>query len=154
MCNDVNAKLVNYEIITSCFESKMAKSLLDNESLKIKCDTLNESLKEKITKSAVHTNPWSNKYDKFKAQLQEVGFTVTSINHEPGVSTVNNGNTKYTKPSILGKPVFQSKRNLSVARQPSAFRSKRAKFSKTRFASQVDVEHVRSKSVFKQKSAF
>jgi hypothetical protein len=47
----------------------------------------------------------------------------------------------------LGKPVSYSNRNQSVVRQPTAFRSERQKFSKTRFASQVDAEQVLSKPV-------
>lgn len=56
-------------------------------------------------------------------------------------------NTKFTKPSIMGKPVLQSNRNQSVVKQPNAFRSERPKFSKTRFASQVDAEQVLTKPV-------
>nr|GEV07251.1 hypothetical protein [Tanacetum cinerariifolium] len=47
--------------------------------------------------------------------------------------------TKFAKPSILGKPVLQPYRNQSVVRQPTAFKSERCIFSKPRFASQVDV---------------
>ncbi|GJR65497.1 hypothetical protein Tco_0011562 [Tanacetum coccineum] len=59
----------------------------------------------------------------------------------------NSVNTKFAKPSILGKPVLQPLRNQSVVRQPTAFRSERPKFSKPRFASQVDVNNVLSKPV-------
>nr|GEX96923.1 hypothetical protein [Tanacetum cinerariifolium] len=55
--------------------------------------------------------------------------------------------TKFAKPSILGKPVLQPPRNQSVVRQPNAFKSKRPNFSKPRFASQVDVNNVLSKPV-------
>ncbi|GJT38935.1 hypothetical protein Tco_0938800 [Tanacetum coccineum] len=55
--------------------------------------------------------------------------------------------TKFAKPSILGKPVLQPPRNQSVVRQPNAFKSERPNFSKPRFASQVDVNNVLSKPV-------
>ncbi|GKA82039.1 hypothetical protein Tco_0788787 [Tanacetum coccineum] len=55
--------------------------------------------------------------------------------------------TKFSKPSILGKPVLQPPRNQSVVRQPNAFKSERNNFSKPRFASQVDVNNVLSKPV-------
>ncbi|GJY49508.1 hypothetical protein Tco_0439464 [Tanacetum coccineum] len=55
--------------------------------------------------------------------------------------TGNSVNTKFTKPSILGKPVGQPLKNQSVVRQPTAFKSERPKISKPRFASQVDVNN-------------
>ncbi|GJR66607.1 hypothetical protein Tco_0012672 [Tanacetum coccineum] len=59
----------------------------------------------------------------------------------------NSVDTKFAKPSILGKPVLQPLRNQSVVRQPNAFKSERPNFSKPRFASQVDVNNVLSKPV-------
>ncbi|GJR36000.1 hypothetical protein Tco_1211684 [Tanacetum coccineum] len=59
----------------------------------------------------------------------------------------NNMDTKFAKPSILGKPVLQPPRNQSVVRQLNAFKSERPNFSKPRFASQVDVNDVLSKPV-------
>nr|GEV79244.1 hypothetical protein [Tanacetum cinerariifolium] len=59
----------------------------------------------------------------------------------------NSVDTKFAKPSILGKPVLQPPRNQSVVRQPNAFKSKRPNFSKPRFSSQVDVKNVLSKLV-------
>ncbi|GJZ31782.1 hypothetical protein Tco_0576829 [Tanacetum coccineum] len=56
-------------------------------------------------------------------------------------------NTKFAKPSILGKPVGQPLKNQSVVRQPTAFKSERPKISKERFASQVDVSNDLSKPV-------
>nr|GEX69636.1 hypothetical protein [Tanacetum cinerariifolium] len=55
--------------------------------------------------------------------------------------------TKFAKPSILGKPVLQPHRNQSVVKQLTAFKSERCKFSKPRFASQVDVINDLSKPV-------
>nr|GEW63089.1 hypothetical protein [Tanacetum cinerariifolium] len=47
--------------------------------------------------------------------------------------------TKFAKPSILGKPILQPHKNQSVVRQPNAFKSERSNSSKPQFASQVDV---------------
>nr|GEU34384.1 hypothetical protein [Tanacetum cinerariifolium] len=49
--------------------------------------------------------------------------------------------TKFAKPSILGKPVLQSHKHQSVVRQPPAFKSKRPKFLKPWFAFQVDMKN-------------
>ncbi|GKC12149.1 hypothetical protein Tco_1008931 [Tanacetum coccineum] len=46
-------------------------------------------------------------------------------------------NTKFAKPSILGKSPLQSFRNQSVVRQPTAFQSVRSKSSKTWFIRKV-----------------
>ncbi|GJS71897.1 hypothetical protein Tco_0704738 [Tanacetum coccineum] len=54
---------------------------------------------------------------------------------------------KFDKTSVLGKLVIPSLRNQSVVRQPNAFKSERAKISKQRFASQVDVNKNFSKPV-------
>ncbi|GJU22757.1 retrovirus-related pol polyprotein from transposon TNT 1-94 [Tanacetum coccineum] len=56
-------------------------------------------------------------------------------------------NTKFAKPSILGKPPSQPFRNQSVVRQPIAFQSERAKFSKTRYIPKVDVNNDLTKPV-------
>ncbi|GKA99477.1 hypothetical protein Tco_0827471 [Tanacetum coccineum] len=59
----------------------------------------------------------------------------------------NSVDTKFAKPSILGKPVLQPPRNQSVVRQPNAFKSERPNFLKPRFTSKVDVNNVLSKPV-------
>ncbi|GJU77562.1 hypothetical protein Tco_1274632 [Tanacetum coccineum] len=46
-----------------------------------------------------------------------------------------------------GKPALQPRRNQSVVREPTAFKSERPRFSKQRFASQVDVNNDLSKPV-------
>ncbi|GJU25473.1 hypothetical protein Tco_1164094 [Tanacetum coccineum] len=53
--------------------------------------------------------------------------------------------TRFPKPSVFGKPVLQTLRNQSGLRQPTAFKSKRPKIPKQRFASQVDVKRDLSK---------
>ncbi|GJS04334.1 hypothetical protein Tco_0320842, partial [Tanacetum coccineum] len=54
---------------------------------------------------------------------------------------------EFEKSSILGKPALQPRRNQSVVRQPTAFKSERPSLSKQRFASQVDVNNDLSKPV-------
>ncbi|GJU72705.1 hypothetical protein Tco_1264110 [Tanacetum coccineum] len=73
------------------------------------------------------------------AHIQKKGFAIAALKNELRKLTGNSMNTKFAKPSILGKPVLQPHRNQSVVRQPTAFKSERPKISKPRFASQVDV---------------
>ncbi|GJR35906.1 hypothetical protein Tco_1211590 [Tanacetum coccineum] len=106
-----------------------------------------DSIKVTRTKTIEQTTSLIAKNDEFKAQLQEKGFTIAALKNELRKLTGNSVNTKFAKPSILGKPVLQPLRNQSVIRQSAAFRSERPKFSKPRFASQVDVNNVLSKPV-------
>ncbi|GKA97712.1 hypothetical protein Tco_0825606 [Tanacetum coccineum] len=80
-------------------------------------------------------------------QIQKKGFAIAALKNELRKLTGNSVNTKFAKPSILGKPVLQPHRNQSVVRQPTAFKSERPKISKPRFASQVDVNNDLSKPV-------
>lgn len=81
------------------------------------------------------------KNDEFKAQLQEKGFTIAALKNELIKLIGNSVKTKLAKPSILEKPVLQPLRNQSVVRKLTMFRFERSKFSKQRFASQVDLKH-------------
>ncbi|GJW94015.1 hypothetical protein Tco_0173687 [Tanacetum coccineum] len=65
-----------------------------------------------------------------------------SLKNELRKLTGNSVNTKFAKPSILGKPVLQPHRNQFVVRQPTAFKSERPKISKERFASKL-IESIR-----------
>ncbi|GJT79538.1 hypothetical protein Tco_1053880 [Tanacetum coccineum] len=76
-----------------------------------------------------------------KAQIQEMMFATAALKNELKKSKGNSVDTKFSKPLILRKPHLQPLRNQSVFRQPNAFKSKRPKFSKPRFASQVDVKN-------------
>ncbi|GJS44290.1 hypothetical protein Tco_0569333 [Tanacetum coccineum] len=98
-------------------------------------------------KTPTHTTSLIATNDKFKAQIQEKGFAVAALKNELRKLTGNSVNTKFTKPSILGKPVGQPLKNQSVVRQPTAFKSERPRISKPRFASQVDVNNDLSKPV-------
>ncbi|GJS32713.1 retrovirus-related pol polyprotein from transposon TNT 1-94 [Tanacetum coccineum] len=76
-----------------------------------------------------------------KAQIQEKVFANVALKNELRKLKVNSVDTKFAKPSILGKPVLQPPRNQSVVRQPNAFKSERPNFSKPQFASQVDMNN-------------
>ncbi|GJS00047.1 hypothetical protein Tco_0316555 [Tanacetum coccineum] len=78
---------------------------------------------------------------------REKVFANVALKNELRKLKGNSVDTKFAKPSILGKPVLQPPRNQSVVRQPNAFKSERPNFSKPRFASQVDVNNVLSKPV-------
>ncbi|GJT20779.1 hypothetical protein Tco_0890716 [Tanacetum coccineum] len=81
------------------------------------------------------------------AQIQEKVFANAALKNELRKLKGNSMDTKFAKPSILGKPVLQPLRNQSVVRQPNAFKSKRPNFLKPRFASQVDENNILSKPV-------
>ncbi|GJR54255.1 retrovirus-related pol polyprotein from transposon TNT 1-94 [Tanacetum coccineum] len=100
----------------------------------------NDSLIEQLNKK-------SNENDDVLAQIQKKGFAIAALKNELRKLTGNSVNTKFVKPSILGKPVGQPLKNQSVVRQPSAFESERPRISKPRFASQVDVNNNLSKPV-------
>ncbi|GJV12598.1 hypothetical protein Tco_1354139 [Tanacetum coccineum] len=73
-------------------------------------------------------------------------FDAVTRNYD-AISMHNSVNTKFAKSSILGKPALQPRRNQSVVRQPTAFKSERPRISKQRFTSQVDVNNDLSKPV-------
>ncbi|GJW21086.1 hypothetical protein Tco_0031708 [Tanacetum coccineum] len=81
-----------------------------------------------------------------KALIQEKVFANVALKNELRKLKGNSVDTKFAKPSILGKTVLQPPRNQSVVRQPNAFKSERPNFSKPRFASQVDVNNVLNSS--------
>nr|GEW96944.1 hypothetical protein [Tanacetum cinerariifolium] len=135
------------ETINNELEHKVAKLLKENETLTKHYKDLHDSIKVTRIKTIEQTTYLIAKNDEFNAQLQEKGFTIATLKNKLRKLTTNSLNTKFAKPSILGKPILQPLRNQSVVRQPTAFRSERPKFSKPRFASQVDVNNVLSKPV-------
>ncbi|GKC64931.1 hypothetical protein Tco_1097529 [Tanacetum coccineum] len=56
----------------------------------------------------------------FKAHIQEKVFANAALKNELRNLKENSVDTKFAKPSILGKPVLQPLRNQSVVRQPNA----------------------------------
>nr|GEZ46950.1 hypothetical protein [Tanacetum cinerariifolium] len=81
------------------------------------------------------------------AQIQEKIFVNVALKNKLRKSKANSVDTKFAKPSILGKPILQPSRNQSVVRQLNAFKFERPDFSKPWFASQVDVNNVLSKPI-------
>ncbi|GJS19203.1 retrovirus-related pol polyprotein from transposon TNT 1-94 [Tanacetum coccineum] len=135
------------ETINIELEHKVAKLLEENETLKRHYKEMFDSIKTIRAKNIEHTTSLIANNDKFKAQLQEKGFAIAALKNELRKLTGNSVNTKFAKSSILGKPALQPRRNQSVVRQPTAFKSERPSLSKQRFASQVDVNNDLSKPV-------
>ncbi|GJW25307.1 hypothetical protein Tco_0039118 [Tanacetum coccineum] len=124
------------ETINIELEHKVAKLLKENETLKRHYKEISNQLNKK-----------SNENADVLAQIQKKGFAIAALKNELRKLTGNSVNTKFAKPSILGKPVGQPLKNQSVVRQPTAFKSERPRISKPRFASQVDVNNDLSKPV-------
>ncbi|GJZ94628.1 hypothetical protein Tco_0666831 [Tanacetum coccineum] len=115
------------ETINIELEHKVAKLLKENETLKRHYKEMFDYIKTTRAKNIEHTTSLIANNDKFKAQLQEKGFAIAALK--------------------MRKPALQPRRNQSVVRQPTAFKSERPRFSKQRFASQVDVNNDLSKPV-------
>ncbi|GKD41880.1 hypothetical protein Tco_1266525, partial [Tanacetum coccineum] len=69
-----------------------------------------------------------------KARIQEKVFANAALKNKLRKLNETNVDTKFAKPSILGKPVLQPPRNQSVVTQPNAFKSERPNFSKPRIS--------------------
>ncbi|GJW89048.1 hypothetical protein Tco_0164388 [Tanacetum coccineum] len=133
----INKEIEVLEKINIKLEQSVAKLLADNEKLHKENEHLKQTSKD--LKSVENAD--------LKAQIQEKVFANVALKNELRKIKGNSVDTKFAKPSILGKPVLQPPRNQSVVRQPNAFKSERPNFSKPRFASQVDVNNVLSKPV-------
>ncbi|GJV20143.1 uncharacterized mitochondrial protein-like protein [Tanacetum coccineum] len=132
----INKEIKVLEKINIELEHNVAKLLAENEKLHKE----NEHLKQ----------TYKDIYDSIKtirAQIREKVFANAALKNELSKLKGNSVDTKFAKPSILGKPVLQPPRNQSVVRQPNAFKSEQPNFSKPQFASQVDVNNVLSKPV-------
>ncbi|GKB00347.1 hypothetical protein Tco_0828340 [Tanacetum coccineum] len=157
-------EIINEDVIETInieLEHSVAKLLVENEHLNKEKEHLKQTYKylyDSIKKTRVHTkdhidslivqlNNKSTKNANLKAQLQEKVFAIAALKNELRKLKGNSMDTKFAKPSVLGKPVLQPLRNQSVVRQPNAFKSERPKISKPRFASQVDVDDNLSKPV-------
>ncbi|GKE82689.1 hypothetical protein Tco_1552689 [Tanacetum coccineum] len=143
------------ETINIELESSVAKLLAENKKLNKKNAHLKQTYKElydSIKKTRIQTkdhndslfaqvNSKTVENADLKAQIQEKVFANAAMKNELRKLKGNSVNTKFAKPSILGNPVLQPLKTHSVVRQPTAFRSEQPKFSKPRFASQVDVKN-------------
>ncbi|GJW95838.1 hypothetical protein Tco_0175510 [Tanacetum coccineum] len=122
-------------------EGETYKDLFDSiKRTRVQTKDQNDSLMAQLNKK-------SNENADVLAQIQKKGFAIAALKNELRKLTGNSVNTKFAKPSILGKPVGQPLKNQSVVRQPTAFKSERPRISKPRFASQVDVNNDLSKPV-------
>nr|GEV11914.1 hypothetical protein [Tanacetum cinerariifolium] len=142
-------------------ESRVARLLVENEKLNKENEHLKQNYKDLsdfIKKTSFQTKDHADclivqlncktiENTDLKAQIQEKVFANAALKNELRKSKGNSMDTKFAKPSILGKPVLQPPINQSVVRQPTAFKSERPNFSKPQFASQVDVNNVLSKPV-------
>ncbi|GKD02456.1 hypothetical protein Tco_1177430 [Tanacetum coccineum] len=104
-------------------------------------ETINIELEHSVAKILAENENKTIENADLKAQIQEKVFANVTLKNEFRKLKENSVDTKFAKPSILGKPVLQPPRNQSVIRQPNAFKSKRLNFSKPRFASPVDVNN-------------
>ncbi|GJW47697.1 hypothetical protein Tco_0079343 [Tanacetum coccineum] len=149
-------KTINIEL-----ESSVAKLLAENEKINKENEHLTQTYKDlydSIKKTRIQTkdhndsliaqvNSKTVENADLKAQIQEKVFANVALKNELQKLKGNSMDTKFAKPSILGKPVLQPPINQSVVRQPNTFKSERPNFSKPRFASQVDEISVLSKPV-------
>nr|GEY44247.1 hypothetical protein [Tanacetum cinerariifolium] len=124
----------------------VAKLLVENEKLHKKIEHLKQTYKDlydSIKKTRVQTKDHNDSLiaqinskiienADLKAQIQEKVFANVALKNELRKLKGNSVDTKFAKPSILGKPVLQPPRNQSVVRQPNMFKSKRPNFLKPR----------------------
>ncbi|GJS58181.1 hypothetical protein Tco_0652965 [Tanacetum coccineum] len=103
--------------------------------------------KDHVDSLIVQLNCKSVENADLKAQIQEKVFANTTLKNELKKIKGTSVDTKLAKSSTLGKPVLQPHRNESVVRQTAAFKSEQPRFSKPRFASQVNVKYDLPKSV-------
>ncbi|GJZ85006.1 hypothetical protein Tco_0650345, partial [Tanacetum coccineum] len=144
---DQDAEQYVIETINIELEHKVAKLLKENVNLTKHYKELSDSIKTTRAKTIEHTTSLIAQNAEFKTQLQEKGFAIAALKNELRKLTGNSVNTKFAKPSILGKSVLQPHKNQSVVRQLSAFKSERPRISKPRFATQVDVNNDLSKPI-------
>ncbi|GKE30333.1 hypothetical protein Tco_1445717 [Tanacetum coccineum] len=134
------------ETINIELEHSVAKLLAANEKLHKENEHLKQTYKDlydSIKNTRVQTkdhndsliaqiNSKTIENADLKAQIQEKVFANVALKNEIRKLKGNSVDTKFAKPSILGKPVLQPPRNQSVVRQPNAFKSERPNFSKPR----------------------
>nr|GEY54182.1 reverse transcriptase domain-containing protein [Tanacetum cinerariifolium] len=149
------------ETINIELEHSVAKLLAENEKLHKEKEHLKHTytdVYDSIKKTRVQTkdhnyslvaqvNSKTVENADLKAQIQEKVFANVALKNELRKLKGNSVDTKFAKPSILGKPILQPPRNHSVVSQPNVFKSERPNFSKLRFSSQVDLNNVLSKPV-------
>nr|GEX96614.1 hypothetical protein [Tanacetum cinerariifolium]GEY82100.1 hypothetical protein [Tanacetum cinerariifolium]GEY87591.1 hypothetical protein [Tanacetum cinerariifolium] len=112
--------------------TEFSNQFLESENISLK-NTTYKDLSDSIKKTSVQTkdhadslivqlNCKSVKNADLKAQIQEKVFANVALKNKLRKLKGNSVDTKFAKPSILGKPVLQPPRNQSVVRQPNAFK--------------------------------
>ncbi|GJX07615.1 hypothetical protein Tco_0195547 [Tanacetum coccineum] len=150
----VKKDIDDFETINIELEYSVATLLKENEYLKKTYKDLFDSIKKKRVQTKDQYDSLIEQLNKksienadLKAQIQEKVFAITALKNELRKLKGTSVDTKFAKPSILGKPILHPLRNQSVVRQPTAFKSEQPRISKPRFASQVDVNNDLSKPV-------
>lgn len=128
-------------------EWKMAKLRMENETLKVQCKELRDSIKVINAKKINLTPSQFTKHNDLIAQSLTTCPKISGVQIMPSHVTKSQMNPNLSKPSILGKPISKTNGNHSTIRQPNAFISERLKSSKARFVSQVDEKRGLIKSV-------
>ncbi|GJW52552.1 reverse transcriptase domain-containing protein [Tanacetum coccineum] len=151
LTDDKTTELSNQSLESEnvCLKKTVAQCQKDFAKLKAYCINLEIQMKDNVLKSGQQSQFLKEKSNEAKVKndidIQKKGFAIAALKNELRKLTGNSVNTKFAKPSILGKPVGQTQ-NQSVVRQPTAFKSERPKISKERFASQVDVTRLNQNS--------
>ncbi|GJV86637.1 hypothetical protein Tco_1530575 [Tanacetum coccineum] len=162
--NDIDVtETINIEL-----EHSVAKLLAENEQLHKENEHLKQTYKDlfdSIKRTRVQTkdqndslmaqlNKKSNENADVLAQIQKKGFAIAALKNELRKLTGNSVNTKFAKPSILGKPVGQPLKNQSVVRQPTAFKTQ-SLVAKKKISSENRLPgfELRSLDVFEQSSS-
>ncbi|GJX77785.1 hypothetical protein Tco_0324596 [Tanacetum coccineum] len=128
-----------FETINIKLEHSVAKLLAENELLNKEKETLKkhykylyDSIKITRAKTIEQTTYLITQNADLKAQIQEKVFAIAALKNELRNSKGNSVDTKFAKPSVLGKPILQPLRKQPVVRQPAAFKSERPQISKSR----------------------
>ncbi|GKE11909.1 hypothetical protein Tco_1415460 [Tanacetum coccineum] len=137
---DFDSRVNERQMQTTEEKVDMSKALDANEEPMAEVQTT-------VNHNMFATEQQHTEQSEFNNEGEEKGFAIAALKNELRKLKGNSVNTKFAKSSILGKPILQSLRNLSVFRQPTAFKSERPRISKQRFASQVAVNNDLSKLV-------
>ncbi|GJS25531.1 hypothetical protein Tco_0454163 [Tanacetum coccineum] len=131
-----------------------AGKALDADLFVTKSIRTNSTVQDKSSKSGNDTyadnadiRPIYDEEPMAKVELSRKGFCNCCFKNDLRKLKGNSVDTKFAKPSVLGKLILQSLRKQSITRQPNAFKSKRPHMSKPQFASQVDVNNNLSRPV-------
>nr|GEU85853.1 hypothetical protein [Tanacetum cinerariifolium] len=108
-----------------------------------------ESLEKEIEELESDKAEFSNMYDTLlqESQFKDKNFSISELKKLIEKMKGKSVDTKFKKPSILGKPPLQPIRNRPVVRQPTAYKFEWSQMPRHRFTSQVGVSHDLTKPV-------